>query len=253
MIRFVPALILVLGCRAPRAEQDAVVFDALGLPDCAATWDSVGVCAAIKPWASSVPDGFDPGWKYQPVRWVGAEADPYFCTEDAAEAEAFAVAHEPDSEGGSHRLDLADPRWFDVIRFDAEGTSVARHRVLRCTFLYALGEAPPGLVSNADLARYGTLPVEDEDQFYPVFREMLMRRDEVLPVQVVLAWGEVQTESLHLRTCNVRCGDCEDGSGGRTREVTGVLERLDVELNPVTGVVSYTATPELEAACYAAW
>lgn len=252
MTRFV--LALLAGCRSSPEPAPELVFDDLGLPECGASYDDVSVCTALRPWRSEYPDEFEgERWTNLAVRWIGAEVDPYYCTEDAGEAEAFALAHDPGPDGGSHRLDTADERWFDVLRYDADGVSLERQRVLRCSFLADLGPAPPGTESLPGYATYGTLPVEDEDDFYPVFRELVRWRTTTLPVQVVLSFGEARTEDLHLRVCTVRCGTCEDSGGGRYRNVTGVLEALDVTLDPTTGVVDYAAEALLETDCYASW
>jgi len=247
-------LLTLLACRADRVADLPVVYDDLGLPDCAATWTEANVCEAIRPWKSGYPDDFaEADWSNVAVRWIGTEAEPYFCTDDAAEAEAWVLARAPAADGESWRLDASDPRWFDVIRKDVAGVATERQRIVRCSFLDALGPTPPGAASIDGYAHYGTVPVEDEQDFYPVFRELLRWRAAAWPVHVILAHGQVETEAMHLGVCTVRCGVCEDGGGGRFRNITGVLERIDVELDPVTGVVDYGVTEEREADCLAAW
>lgn len=243
---------VVLGCRAPEPEAGVAVYDALGLPDCAASYTGYDLCTAIRYWRSAVPEGFEePTWLRTPVRWIGTEEQPAFCSDDAAEAEAWVLAREPDTDG-THAANTADPRWTDILRFDAAGAPVERQRILRCDFMAEMGTTPPGLSPVEEYGRYTTLPVADED-YFPVVREIAKWRQVPLQFQAILSWGEVETETVHLRTCGVRCGTCEDTTGGRMKAVTGVLERVDWVLDPATGVVSFTPEALLEVDCYATY
>lgn len=247
-----PVLPLVAGCRAQVPEPSVVQYDALGLPDCAASYTGYDVCTTIRPWRSSVAEGYaEETWLLAPLRWIGTEVDPAFCTDDPTEAESWALAYEPDTDG-THVVNPHDPRWTDIYRFDAAGKPVERQRIMRCDFMAELTATPPGLEPVDEYARYATTPVADDD-FFVVMREIAMWRQEPLEFQAILSWGEVHTETLHLRTCGVRCGVCDDPTGGQLRSVTGVLERVDWVLDPVTGVVSFTPEPLLEVDCYAGY
>ncbi len=247
------AIPAVLGCRSPQPDAGVAVYDALGLPDCAASYSGYDVCTTIRYWNSAVPEDFEePTWLRGPVRWIGTEVQPAFCADDLLEAEAWALAYEPDAEGATHAANPSDPRWTDIIRFDAAGVPVERQRILHCDFMAELGPTPPGLDPIDVYARYATVPVADED-FFPVVREIAKWRQVPLQFQTLLSWGEVVTETAHVRTCGVRCGTCEDTTGGRLRAVTGVLERVDWVLDPLTGVVSFTPEAILEVDCYASY
>ncbi|MDP2307925.1 MAG: hypothetical protein Q8P18_18005 [Pseudomonadota bacterium] len=240
------------GCRAPMPDAGVAVYDALGLPDCAASYTGYDVCTTIRYWDSTVPEGYDePTWLRTPVRWIGTEVQPAFCSDDAVAAEAWVLAYEPDTDG-SHVRSAADARWTDIIRLDAAGLPVERQRILRCDFMAEQSATPPGLQPVQEYARYATVPVVGED-FFPVMREIAKWRQVPLQFQTLLSWGEVETETLHLRTCGVRCGTCEDTTGGRLRAVTGVLERVDWVLDPVSGEVSFTPEAILEVDCYAGY
>lgn len=244
---------MLLGCRVERAPALPLVYDALGLPDCAASYDAVAVCDAIEPFVSSAPDDFrDEGATNLRIRWIGTEVEPAYCSDDLDEAEAWVLAREPEEEGGSHFADSRDERWFDFYRKDAEGVAYERQRVVRCAWMTSMSATPPEIDPVEQYARYASVPVEDDD-FFPVVREITYWRGATLPVQVVLSWGQVETESRRLSTCNVRCGVCADYGGGRWRQVTGVLERVDWTLDATTGIVSFDVEPLLETDCYARW
>jgi hypothetical protein len=247
------AALVALGCRRDVPDPSVLVYDGAGLPDCAASYSNYDICTAIRPWRSSVPEGYaEPTWLTTPVRWIGTEESPSFCTDDAAEAEAWVLAYEPLVDGGTVTTNASNPNWFDVIRFDAEHVALERQRIVRCDFLSALDVTPPGLDPVPDYATYAAPPVADED-FFPVMREIAKWRQTNLTFQSILSWGEVRTETLHLRTCNVRCGVCEDPTGGRLRDVTGVLEQGDWTADPVTGAVAFEPTAILEVDCYASF
>jgi hypothetical protein len=246
--RQITSLVLLLaGCRAERPSESDVVYDAAGLPDCAATYDEYDVCVALEDWHSRAPEGFaDPAWTPWPVRWIGTEGDDYFCADDAADAEAYVLEHAPD-DGGTHVVDAADPRWFDVVRYDAAGAGIERARVTRCDFFSYLAAAPPGVEAEVPFAQYAGELASDDD-FSSVMREMMAQRASRLTVQVILSWGEAVTESRRLRTCAVHCGDCEDPFGP-WRDVTGVLESTDWVLDVASGEVTFTPTEHFETAC----
>jgi hypothetical protein len=248
-IRALP-LLVAAGCFATKPETGPIVYDALGLPDCAATYADQDVCDALKPWRSSTPDGYaEDGWSFQPLRWIGTEVDPPFCADDWAEAEEWMLAYEPDVTDGSHRVDATDTRWTDLLRFDADGFALERQRVLSCTLFSDIEPAPPGTEPVPAFAQYATVPVTDDADFFPVAREMVAWRQTALTIQVILSWGEATTETRHLRTCGVRCQDCED-PWGPLRSVTGVVETTDWTLDPTTGVVDYDVKAEPEVDCY---
>lgn len=239
---------LATGCRVEHQTIGDVVLDGEGLPDCGASYVPADTCSALKPWTSSVPDGYaDDASSIKPVKWVGTEVQPAFCSDDAAEAEAWVLEQHPDEDGGSHLANTSDARWTDILRYDADGAYLERHRIMRCDFMAGQASTPPTVDSVAEFARYAGTPDPALD-FFPVAREMSRWRETPLGIQVILSYGESHTEAWHLRACSVRCGDCEDDYGS-VRAVTGILEVQDWVYDETSQVVSFELTDLGEADC----
>lgn len=240
-------ILLATACLVPYPEEEEVQYDALGLPDCDASYNDLQLCQSLTGWASTEAAGFNAGpTSGDPVRWVGTEVQPAFCSDDAAEAEAWVLEHDPDGEG-SHEADLSDPRWWDFLRTGADATLLRRDRVFRCDFATDASALPPGEDSVADLLHLTS--AMEASAFFPVARELARwRRVDDLTVQVILNWGEVEVESAQLRVCAVRCGDCDDQIGP-TRNTTAILESQDWIATPDDGVVRFDVTAVREVAC----
>lgn len=235
-------------CRTEIPPPSTVVADAQGLPDCAGTYTPTDVCSALDQWASREVEGFnEEDWNTKPVRWIGSEESPAFCSDDMAEAEAYVEEHDPDPEGGRHTVWGGDPRWTDIRRLDENNAFTGQDRVMRCDFLAELAAAPPGVESVPEFAEYVN-DIEPETDFFPVMREMSRWRQTQLTMQIVLSFGEAQTESSHLRVCDVRCGTCEDPFGP-VRNVTGIVETQDWVYDPATRKVSFEVAQGEETAC----
>ncbi len=243
-------LLLAVACFVPYPEPAEVVYDAQGLPDCDASFTDEQVCSSISHWSNSEVEGFTDGTTGNiPVRWIGTEVQPAFCSDDGTAAEAWALEVAPD-DGGSHRLYGTDARWFDLRRYDAEGAFVRIDRVMRCAFVTDQAASPPGMTSVDPLMTLtGALAATPED-FYPMAREMARWRRGLFPVQAVVAFGEAQAESRTLRVCAIRCGECDDVIGP-TRNYTAVLETQDWVYDPTAATVSFAVEDTREVECQA--
>ena len=239
--------VALLACRADRPPENEVVLDGEGLPDCGATYDAIDVCTEMRAFRSAEVDGFDDdlSGKY-PIRWIGTEVQPAFCSDDADEAEAWVLAYAPDLEGVGHTVDTTDPRWTDIHRWDADATYVGPDRVMRCDFISDQAATPPGLDPVSVLATYAEV-VDIDTDFFPIVREFARWRQNLVTIQVILSYGEVHTESAKLGLCAIRCGDCDDPSG--IANITAVLERQDWRLGKDGRTMSFDVEPLLEADC----
>lgn len=240
-------VVALLACRAARPPETDVVLDGEGLPDCAASYDEIDLCAAMARLTSSEVEGFDDDLtSHYPIRWIGTEEQPAFCSDDADEAEAWVLERSPDPEGGTHTVDELDARWTDIHRWDAENAYIGPDRIMRCDFLSEQTATPPGLDPVPVFGKYAA-DVDIDADFFPVVREFARWRQTLVTVQVILSYGEVHTESAHLGLCAVRCGFCDDPSG--VANITAVLERQDWRLGKDGRTLSFDVEPHLEAEC----
>lgn len=241
-------LFLSLACFVPLPEPAEITYDAQGLPACEESFTEQQLCQAITHWVSTEAEGFTDGATSNvDLRWAGTEVQPAFCSDDAAEAEAWVLAQAPDGDG-SHKLYTNDARWWDLRRYDAEGALVGVDRIMRCSFVTAQAATPPGIDSEPDLMVLTPVLASEPDTFFPMAREMSRWRKTALTVQAVVAYGEATVETETLRVCSVRCGECGDIIGP-TRNFTAVLESQDWVYDPARGTVSFTVGAVNETEC----
>lgn len=239
-----------LACFVPPPEPNAVVYDAQGLPDCAESFSEAQMCEAIAAWRSTEVEGFTDGsTSNRPIRWIGTEVDPAWCSDDAAEAEAYVVQVSPDGDG-AHRNKSTDTRWWDFWRYDAEGSVVSVDRVMRCSYMARQAETPPGTEDIPELFELVDPAGTDPETFFPLAREFARWRNTRVTVQGVVAYGEAESEARTLRVCSVRCGECGDLIGP-TRNYTAVLESQDWVYSPETGVGGFSVESLAETECQA--
>lgn len=237
---------MLSGCIKEAPEATPVVYDSLGLPDCFASFRVDLLCDPLKApltgarWAAPKEFKVEAAWADVPLTWVGTTPDPsepWDCASSAEEALEVALAH--DAELGEAPAVTEVTTGYTVLSTD--GTRAVR--VGHCEVFSWLGPTPPEETGSA-----AVYAVPARDTFASFTHEVEYQRQRTHAADVMLAFGDAETESLHFRSCNLHCIECGE-DGGPTYHLTAVLAQHDWDVSPDGGTVTYMQTADDVTEC----